>query len=113
MSKWDKLEQTLKRKSHGLELRRNEHMSEHTFFHLGGPVALMALPKSSDEVMDAIHYAYQQHIGAMMSKEYTEFVVNVGGATCTDFLELVRQVREIVLVKTGVELEMGIEVLGE
>ena len=322
MSNWNKLEQTLKRKCPGLELRRNEYMSEHTSFHLGGPVALMALPKSSDEVIDAIHYAYQQHIkplflgsgsnllvadggyegfiiktnglerlerwkgrfiktdnsiiagsgvplskvadfaaeqglsglefavgisgtfggaiamnaeadgrkisqvlkkityltetgdilmispevcrfsyrhsifldirkwmilhaeivltpadpaeikskmqrleiqqkakqpcnlptvtgvfkckpsttglkddqsqwtyathlieqcglkglqvgGAMVSKEYTEFVVNVGGATCTDFLELVRQVREIVLVKTGVELEMGIEVLGE
>ena len=49
----------------------------------------------------------------MVSKEHAEFVVNVGGATCTDVLELVRQVKEIVLAETGVELEMGIDVLGE
>lgn len=49
----------------------------------------------------------------MLSKEHVEYVVNVGGATCTDVLELVRQVKEIVLAQTGVELEMGIKVLGE
>lgn len=62
MSKWDKLEQTLKKKSPGLELRRNENMSDHTSLHIGGPVALMALPKTQNEAMDAVDYAYRQHI---------------------------------------------------
>ena len=51
--------------------------------------------------------------GVMVSKESAEFVVNVGRATCADVLELVRQVKEIVLAQTGVKLEMGIKVLGE
>lgn len=62
MSKWDKLEQSLRKKCPKLELRRDEPMRNHTYFHIGGAVALMALPKTRDEAMDAVHYAYQQHI---------------------------------------------------
>lgn len=51
--------------------------------------------------------------GAMISKENAEFVVNVGGATCADVLDLIRQVKEIVFAQTGVKLEMGIQVLGK
>ena len=49
--------------------------------------------------------------GAQVSEKHAGFVVNRGGATCTDVLELVRQVKERVLKQTGVELEMEVKVL--
>lgn len=49
--------------------------------------------------------------GAQVSEKHAGFVVNRGGATCADVLELVRQVREEVLRQTGVELEMEVKVL--
>ena len=49
--------------------------------------------------------------GAQVSEKHAGFVVDRGGATCADVLELVRQVRESVLRQTGVELEMEVKVL--
>ena len=49
--------------------------------------------------------------GAQVSEKHAGFVVNRGGATCADVLELVRQVQERVLRETGVELEMEVKVL--
>lgn len=49
--------------------------------------------------------------GAQVSEKHAGFVVNKGGATCADVLELVRQVTERVLRETGVELEMEVKVL--
>lgn len=49
--------------------------------------------------------------GAQVSEKHAGFVVNRGGATCADVLELVRRVREEVLRQTGVELEMEVKVL--
>lgn len=49
--------------------------------------------------------------GAQVSAKHAGFVVNRGGATCADVLELVRQVQEEVLRQTGVELEMEVKVL--
>ena len=50
--------------------------------------------------------------GAQVSEKHAGFVVNRGGATCADVLELVRQVKERVLAQAGVELEMEVRVLG-
>ena len=49
--------------------------------------------------------------GAQVSEKHAGFVVNRGGATCTDVLELVDQVKERVFQQTGVELEMEVKVL--
>lgn len=49
--------------------------------------------------------------GAQVSEKHAGFVVNRGGATCADVLELVEQVRRRVLDQTGVELEMEVKVL--
>ena len=43
--------------------------------------------------------------GAQVSEKHAGFVINRGGATCADIKELIRQVQEIVLEKTGVRLE--------
>lgn len=49
--------------------------------------------------------------GAQVSAKHAGFVVNRGGATCADVLELVDRVKEEVLRQTGVELEMEVKVL--
>lgn len=49
--------------------------------------------------------------GAQVSEKHAGFVVNRGGATCGDVLELVDQVRSRVLAQTGVELEMEVRLL--
>ena len=49
--------------------------------------------------------------GAQVSEKHAGFVVNRGGATCADVLELVRQVQARVLEQTGVTLKMEVKVL--
>ena len=49
--------------------------------------------------------------GAQVSEKHAGFVVNRGGATCADVLELVNQVKTQVLRQTGVALEMEVKVL--
>lgn len=51
--------------------------------------------------------------GAQISEKHCGFVVNKGGATCNDVLELCDKVKEIVYDKFGVTLEREIRVLGE
>ena len=51
--------------------------------------------------------------GACVSEKHCGFVVNKGGASATDILELCRQVRGQVLKKFGVALELEIRLLGE
>lgn len=51
--------------------------------------------------------------GAQVSEKHTGFIVNAGGATCKDVLELMDIVRETVLKETGVELEPEVRVIGE
>lgn len=49
--------------------------------------------------------------GAMVSDKHAGFVVNAGGATCSDVLQLMDQVRERVFQATGVELEPEVRYL--
>jgi len=49
--------------------------------------------------------------GAQVSEKHAGFIVNRGGATCADVLELVRQVKSTVQEKTGVALEMEVKVI--
>ena len=49
--------------------------------------------------------------GAQVSEKHAGFVINVGGATCSDVLELVRQVQLRIMEQFGVELEMEVRVL--
>ena len=49
--------------------------------------------------------------GAQVSEKHAGFVINVGGATCADVLELVRQVQERVKTAFGVDLEMEVRIL--
>ena len=49
--------------------------------------------------------------GAEVSELHAGFVINRGGATCADVLELVRRVQEKVKADSGVNLEMEVKIL--
>ena len=51
--------------------------------------------------------------GAEVSPVHANFMVNTGGATARDFLELIAQVRARVRAAAGVELETEVEIVGE
>lgn len=51
--------------------------------------------------------------GAQVSEKHAGFVINKGGATCSDVLALMEQVRQRVLNATGVVLEPEVKILGE
>lgn len=46
--------------------------------------------------------------GAQVSEKHAGFVINTGGATCRDVLELTDQIRETVLRQTGIILELEV-----
>ena len=50
--------------------------------------------------------------GAMVSEKHAGFIVNVGGAACTDVEELVRVIKQEVRTGTGFELECEIKRIG-
>ncbi len=49
--------------------------------------------------------------GAQVSEKHAGFIINRGGATFDDVMELIGKVREIVLKQTGVELEPEVKIL--
>ena len=51
--------------------------------------------------------------GAQVSEKHAGFIVNAGGATAADILELIAHVQEVVLRETGVELEPEVRIIGE
>ena len=51
--------------------------------------------------------------GASVSPEHANFIVNDGGATARDVLQLLGQLQEMVFEQTGVRLEPEIRILGE
>ena len=50
--------------------------------------------------------------GAQVSEKHAGFIVNKGGATCSDIVKLMAQVRERVFQETGVTLEPEVRYLG-
>ena len=50
--------------------------------------------------------------GAQVSEKHSGFVINKGGATATDILELIRRIREKVYEDSGVMLETEVVILG-
>ena len=50
--------------------------------------------------------------GAQVSEKHAGFIVNIGGATASDILELMRQVEQRVFEQFGVHLEPEVRILG-
>lgn len=57
MMNWNALYDRLREQAPALELRRDEPMSRHTSFKVGGPAPLMALPKNEEEVQQVLSVA--------------------------------------------------------
>ena len=57
MDQFVHLREKLSRCCPSLELRIQEPMSRHTSFHIGGPAALMALPRTAEEAAAAVKTA--------------------------------------------------------
>jgi UDP-N-acetylmuramate dehydrogenase len=51
--------------------------------------------------------------GAMVSDKHAGFVVNTGGATAKDVLDLIEYVQKTVEEKFGVHLEPEVRLIGE
>lgn len=51
--------------------------------------------------------------GAMVSPKHAGFIVNVGGATCEDVLNLIAEIQRKVKSETGVDLECEVRKTGE
>lgn len=51
--------------------------------------------------------------GARVSEEHANFIVNVGGATAGDILDLIDMIRERVMKAHGIDLELEIQIVGE
>ena len=62
MDRYTSLFRELSRTCPALELRAEEPMSRHTTFRIGGPVRLMALPRSEEEAVKAVRTAIQHDI---------------------------------------------------
>lgn len=59
MDQFETLQKSLQARFPDLELRVQEPMRHHTTFRVGGPVSLMALPKSEEEVQGVLQTACQ------------------------------------------------------
>ena len=51
--------------------------------------------------------------GAQVSELHSGFVINIGGATATDILQLMEIVQQTVMDKFGVMLEPEVRIIGE
>ena len=59
MDRFELLRGELSRRCPELELRSGEPMSRHTSFRIGGPAALMALPKTAEEAAAALAVSHE------------------------------------------------------
>ena len=64
----------------GLELRDNEPMYRHTTFRVGGPVTLMALPRSVEELSTAVSLAKEAGLGPFFRGRGSNLLVADRGA---------------------------------
>ena len=51
--------------------------------------------------------------GAQVSEKHAGFVVNIGGATAKDILDLIAHIQDTVLAEKGVQLEPEVRIIGE
>ena len=75
----DRFYHILHREVPGLELRRQEPMSRHTTFRVGGPAALMALPSGEEELAAAVRLAIGEGIVPLCVGNGSNLLVDDGG----------------------------------
>ncbi len=75
---WNALYDRLKTEAPGLDLRRDEPMSRHTTFRVGGPAALMALPRG-EEVKAVIETAFHWNVVPLFLGNGSNLLVSDSG----------------------------------
>ena len=51
--------------------------------------------------------------GAQVSMKHAGFIINIGGATATDYMNVIHHVQEVVFEKFGVHLETEVRIIGQ
>ena len=51
--------------------------------------------------------------GAQVSKKHAGFIINIGNATATDYLDVIHHVQATVFKQFGVKLETEVRIIGE
>ncbi|MDN6161969.1 MAG: UDP-N-acetylmuramate dehydrogenase [Atopostipes suicloacalis] len=51
--------------------------------------------------------------GAQVSTKHAGFIVNIGEATATDYVELIKHIQEVIFKQYGVKLEREVHIIGE
>lgn len=92
------------------ELRRSKH---NVGFPSAGSFFKNPAGQASWRLIDAAGMRGQQVGRAKVSEVHSNFLVNAGGATATDFLQLAGVVKEAVLKACGVQLEEEVRIVGE
>ena len=108
MDQYEQLAAALRARCPELEIREWEPMARHTTFRIGGPVRLMALPKTVGEAKKALQAAGEREIvpfflgnGSNLlvaDQGYDGFVVKTGG------LDQVREVNRRLRAGSGISL---------
>ena len=80
MMNWNALYDRLRAEAPALELRRDEPMARHTSFQVGGPVPLLALPKTEEEVQHILSAAVEAGVRPFFMGKGTNLLVSDGGA---------------------------------
>ena len=79
MMNWNALHDRLLQAAPSLELRRDEPMSRHTTFRVGGPAALMALPRTVGETKAVLKAAYELNIDPFFLGNGSNLLVSGSG----------------------------------
>lgn len=82
MNEISQLAAELKMLAPSLELRENEPMRRHTTFKIGGPVSLMALPKTTEEAAVAIKTAANLEVESLFLGRGSNLLVSDFGIDC-------------------------------
>ena len=93
-----------------LELRRSKH---NVGFPSAGSFFKNPAGQASWKLIDAAGMRGVSEGGALVSPVHSNFLVNTGSATATDFLRLSARVKEAVLENCGVVLEEEVRIVGE
>ncbi|MEE8449167.1 MAG: UDP-N-acetylmuramate dehydrogenase [Thermodesulfobacteriota bacterium] len=93
-----------------LEHRRNSHPLD---MASAGCVFRNPEGQAAGKIIEVLGLKGAMIGGAQVSTMHANFIVNLGNATSSDFLELIDTVREKVYQETGIELAMELMVVGE
>ena len=109
MTNWNVLYNRLRQAAPALELRWDEPMSRHTTFRVGGPVPVMALPKSAGEARAALKAARELGITPFFLGNGSNLLVDDRGAgrfvvKLADELGQIREVNRRLEAGSGVLL---------